>query len=76
MIEQEMNSKEYFDGRYLSNSFSLLRANDLVWSFFVNNYLLGQTPMPFDLLYWNADPTNLPTNMYSYYLRNMYLNNL
>lgn len=76
MIEQEMNSKGYFDGRYLSNSFSLLRANDLVWSFFVNNYLLGQTPMPFDLLYWNADPTNLPTNMYSYYLRNMYLNNL
>ncbi|WP_341757642.1 class I poly(R)-hydroxyalkanoic acid synthase [Candidatus Tisiphia endosymbiont of Ditula angustiorana] len=76
MIEQEMNSKGYFDGHYLSNSFSLLRANDLVWSFFVNNYLLGQTPMPFDLLYWNADPTNLPTNMYSYYLRNMYLNNL
>ncbi|MFU7500565.1 MAG: alpha/beta fold hydrolase [Candidatus Tisiphia sp.] len=76
MIEQEMNSKGYFDGRYLSNSFSLLRANDLVWSFFVNNYLLGQTPIAFDLLYWNADPTNLPTNMYSYYLRNMYLNNL
>lgn len=76
MIEQEMNYKGYFDGRYLSNSFSLLRANDLVWSFFVNNDLLGQTPMPFDLLYWNADPTNLPTNMYSYYLRNMYLNNL
>jgi polyhydroxyalkanoate synthase len=75
MIEQEMNSKGYFDGRYLSNSFSLLRANDLVWSFFVNNYLLGQTPIAFDLLYWNADPTNLPTDMYSF-LRNMYLNNL
>ncbi len=76
MIEQEMQSKGYLDGRYLSNSFSLLRANDLVWSFFVNNYLLGKTPMPFDLLYWNADPTNLPANMHSYYLRNMYLNNL
>lgn len=76
MIEQEMNTKGYFDGRYLSNSFSLLRANDLVWSFFVNNYLLGKTPMPFDLLYWNADPTNLPANMHSYYLRNMYQNNL
>lgn len=76
MIEQEMNAKGYFDGRYLSNSFSLLRANDLVWSFFVNNYLLGKTPMPFDLLYWNADPTNLPAKMHSYYLRNMYLNNL
>lgn len=76
MLEQEMNAKGYFDGRYLSNSFSLLRANDLVWSFFVNNYLLGKTPMPFDLLYWNSDPTNLPAGMHSYYLRNMYLNNL
>lgn len=76
ILEQEMNLKGYFDGRYLSNSFSLLRANDLVWSFFVNNYLLGKTPMPFDLLYWNSDPTNLPANMHSYYLRNMYLNNL
>lgn len=75
-IEQEMDAKGYFDGRYLSNSFSLLRANDLVWSFFVNNYLLGKTPLPFDLLYWNADPTNLPSKMHSYYLRNMYLNNL
>ncbi|WPY00746.1 Class I poly(R)-hydroxyalkanoic acid synthase [Candidatus Trichorickettsia mobilis] len=75
-IEAEMKLKGYFDGRYLSNSFSLLRANDLVWSFFINNYLLGKTPMPFDLLYWNADHTNLPATMHSYYLRNMYLNNL
>ncbi|WP_253308191.1 MULTISPECIES: PHA/PHB synthase family protein [unclassified Rickettsia] len=75
-IEEDMKQKGYFDGRYLSNSFSLLRANDLVWSFFVNNYLLGKTPMPFDLLYWNADHTNLPAKMHSYYLRNMYLNNL
>lgn len=75
-IEEEMESKGYFDGRYLANSFSLLRANDLVWSFFVNNYLLGKSPMPFDLLYWNADPTNLPAKMHSYYLRNMYLYNL
>ncbi|KAJ6644955.1 Valine--tRNA ligase [Pseudolycoriella hygida] len=76
IIEQEMDSKGYFDGRYLSNSFSLLRANDVVWSFFINNYLLGKSPMPFDLLYWNSDPTNLPSKMHSYYLRNMYLNNL
>lgn len=74
-IEQEMNKTGYFDGRYLSNSFSLLRANDLIWSFFVNNYLLGKSPMPFDLLYWNADATNLPAKMHSYYLRNMYLKN-
>ena len=75
-IETEMSSKGYFDGRYLSNNFSLLRANDLVWSFFINNYLLGRTPLAYDLLYWNADPTNLPAQMHSYYLRNMYLNNL
>ena len=75
-IEKEMKIKGYFDGRYLLNSFSLLRANDLVWSFFVNNYLLGKTPLPFDLLYWNTDSTNLPYKMHSYYLRNMYLNNL
>jgi polyhydroxyalkanoate synthase len=75
-IETDMQQKGYFDGRYLSNSFSLLRANDLVWSFFVNNYLLGKSPMPFDLLYWNADSTNLPAKMFSYYLRNMYINNL
>jgi polyhydroxyalkanoate synthase len=75
-IEKEMESKGYFEGKYLSNIFSLLRANDLVWSFFVNNYLLGKNPMPFDLLYWNSDSTNLPYKMHSYYLRNMYLNNL
>jgi polyhydroxyalkanoate synthase len=75
-IEKEMELKGYFDGKYLSNIFSLLRANDLVWSFFVNNYLLGKNPMPFDLLYWNSDSTNLPYKMHSYYLRNMYLDNL
>lgn len=74
-IEAEMKQKGYFDGRYLSNSFSLLRANDLVWSFFINNYLLGKTPIPFDILYWNMDATNLPETMHSYYLRNLYLNN-
>jgi len=74
-IEAEMDRKGYFDGRYLANSFSVLRANDLIWSFFVNNYLLGRRPLPFDLLYWNSDPTNLPASMHSFYLRNMYLEN-
>lgn len=74
-IEQEMTKKGFFDGRYLSGGFSLLRANDLIWSFFVNNYLLGKRPLPFDLLYWNSDPTNLPSAMHSFYLRNMYLEN-
>lgn len=75
-IEDNMKDRGYFDGRYLAGSFSLLRANDLVWSFFVNNYLLGKTPLPYDLLYWNNDPSNLPAKMHSFYLRNMYLNNL
>ena len=74
-IEEEMRRVGYFDGRYLAHSFSLLRANDLIWSFFVNNYLLGRRPLPFDLLYWNADSTNLPSKMHSFYLRNMYLEN-
>ncbi|GAB4167047.1 MAG: hypothetical protein Tsb006_6280 [Rickettsiaceae bacterium] len=75
LIEQEVNRKGYLDGEYLSNSFSLIRANDLVWSFFVNNYLLGKAPAAFDILYWNADPTNLPAKMYLYYLKNMYIEN-
>lgn len=74
-IEKAMEFKGFFDGRYLSGGFSLLRANDLIWSFFVNNYLLGKRPLPFDLLYWNSDPTNLPAAMHSFYLRNMYLEN-
>lgn len=74
-MEEEIMEKGYFDGRYIAYSFSLLRANDLIWSFFVNNYLLGRRPLSFDLLYWNSDPTNLPAKMYSFYLRNMYLEN-
>ncbi len=74
-IEHDMNKKGYFDGRYLSGTFSLLRDNELIWSYFVNNYLLGKTPPPFDILYWNSDSTNLPPEMHSFYLRNMYLKN-
>jgi polyhydroxyalkanoate synthase len=75
VIEQEVNKKGFLDGKYLSNSFSLIRANDLIWSFFINNYLLGKAPAAFDILYWNADPTNLPAKMYMYYLKNMYIEN-
>jgi polyhydroxyalkanoate synthase subunit PhaC len=59
----------------LSTVFSALRANDLIWPYVVNNYLLGGTPPAFDLLYWNADGTNLPGPMYCWYLRNTYLEN-
>jgi polyhydroxyalkanoate synthase len=64
-----------FPGSDLAFLFSVLRANDLVWPYVVNNYLLGEAPAPFDLLYWNADATNLPGPMYCYYVRNTYLTN-
>jgi polyhydroxyalkanoate synthase len=74
-IKEELAKKGYFSGRYMSYAFSLLRANELIWSFVVNNYLLGKKPMAFDLLYWNADSTNLPASMHTFYLENMYINN-
>jgi polyhydroxyalkanoate synthase subunit PhaC len=64
-----------FPGQELAFIFSSLRANDLIWPYVVNNYLLGGRPAAFDLLYWNADSTNLPGPMYAYYLRNTYLEN-
>lgn len=63
------------NGRDMALTFNMLRANDLIWSFVVNNYLLGREPMPFDLLYWNADATRMPQAMHDFYLREMYLHN-
>lgn len=74
-IFDEINKKGYFDGKLMSNAFSLLRSNDLIWSFVVNNYLLGKKPIAYDLLYWNSDNTNLPAAMHSFYLENMYIKN-
>jgi len=74
-LESKVNNEGILHGRELATSFNMLRSNDLIWSYVVNNYLKGQTPPPFDILYWNSDPTNLPAAMYTYYINNMYLEN-
>jgi polyhydroxyalkanoate synthase len=76
MMEQRMSQQGYLEGSEMAMTFNMLRANDLIWSFVVNNYLLGKDPFPFDLLYWNADSTRMPATMHSFYLRNMYQQNL
>ena len=73
--EKQLEKGGVVPGQELAGAFSSLRANDLVWSYVVNNYLKGKQPPAFDLLYWNADATNLPGPMYSYYLRNTYQDN-
>ncbi|URK18394.1 class I poly(R)-hydroxyalkanoic acid synthase [Thalassospira sp. GO-4] len=75
-LERNMSKEGYLDGRDMSMSFNMLRANDLIWSFVVSNYMLGKDPFPFDLLYWNSDSTRMPKAMHSFYLRNMYNKNL
>ncbi len=75
-MEKEMQEKGYFEGSAMAEAFNLLRANDLIWSFVINNYLLGKDPFPFDLLYWNSDSTRMPREMHRFYLRNMYQKNL
>jgi polyhydroxyalkanoate synthase subunit PhaC len=74
-MEKTMAEKGYLEGRNMATTFNMLRSNDLIWSFVVNNYLLGKDPFPFDLLYWNSDSTRMPAAMHSFYLRNMYQNN-
>jgi polyhydroxyalkanoate synthase len=74
-LEKRMNERGYLEGSEMANSFNMLRSNDLIWSFVINNYLLGRDPFPFDLLHWNCDSTRMPAKMHSFYLRNMYLRN-
>ena len=75
-LEDKMNKRGYLEGSEMATTFNMLRANDLIWSFVVNNYLMGNDPFPFDLLYWNADSTRMPAKMHSFYLRKMYQANL
>ena len=75
-LEEKMHARGYLEGAEMATTFNMLRANDLIWSFVVNNYLLGQDPFPFDLLYWNSDSTRMPAAMHSFYLRKMYQENL
>lgn len=75
LIERSVKKNGYLDGRVLALSFSLLRENNLFWSYFIENYLKGKDPIPFDILYWNGDSTNIPGPTYLYYLRNMYMDN-
>jgi polyhydroxyalkanoate synthase len=74
-VERQMAERGYLEGSKMATAFNLLRSNDLVWPYVVNNYLKGEAPFPFDLLYWNSDATRMPAANHSYYLRNCYLDN-
>ena len=74
-LERRMNERGFLEGSEMAGTFNMLRSNDLIWSFVVNNYLMGKDPFPFDLLYWNSDSTRMPAKMHSFYLRNMYMAN-
>jgi len=75
-LERKMEKRGYLEGSEMATTFNMLRGNDLIWSFVINNYLMGRAPFPFDLLHWNADATRMPATMHSFYLRNMYMKNL
>jgi polyhydroxyalkanoate synthase subunit PhaC len=74
-LEKQMAERGYLDSRKMANTFNLMRSNDLIWPYIINNYFKGKTPPPFDLLYWNADATRMPAANHSFYLRNCYLRN-
>ena len=74
-LDRKMADTGFLDGKEMSTTFNMLRANDLIWSFYVTNYLLGKNPMQFDLLYWNGDTTRMSRTNFLYYLRQMYMSN-
>ncbi len=71
VIERRMKEMGYLEGRKMADAFNMLRSNDLIWPYVVNNYLKGKQPFPFDLLFWNADSTRMPAANHSYYLRKL-----
>jgi polyhydroxyalkanoate synthase len=75
ILERRMAERGYLEGKKMANAFNMLRSNDLIWPYVVNNYLRGKAPMPFDLLYWNSDATRMPAANHSFYLRQCYLDN-
>jgi len=75
-LEKKMEVRGFLEGSEMAGTFNMMRANDLIWSFVVNNYLMGKDPFPFDLLFWNSDSTRMPYKMHSFYLRSMYMDNL
>ena len=74
-LEEHMKSQGYLEASSMATTFNMLRSNDLIWPYVINNYLRGKKPFPFDILYWNADATRMPAANHSFYLRNCYLNN-
>jgi len=75
ILEKRMAEKGYLDGKKMATAFNMLRSNDLVWPYVINNYLKGKDPFPFDLLFWNSDSTRMPAANHSFYLRSCYLEN-
>ncbi len=74
-LERKMAERGYLEGKSMATVFNMLRSNDLLWPYVINNYLKGKAPFPFDLLYWNSDATRMPAANHSFYLRNCYLDN-
>jgi polyhydroxyalkanoate synthase len=74
-LEEHMKAQGYLEASSMATTFNMLRSNDLIWPYVINNYLKGKKPFPFDILFWNADATRMPAANHSFYLRNCYLNN-
>ena len=74
-LETHMKEQGYLEASRMANTFNMLRSNDLIWPYIINNYMRGKMPLPFDILYWNSDATRMPADNHSFYLRNCYLDN-